>query len=373
MNWTVARVLLGMAAVLAAEGSQCKDDFDCSLAGKCTADGACACKSWATGKDCAALNLVPPASAAEVKPLVQPHDNWTRWGGSPVHDPDTGLYHLFSAEMADKCSLNVWGTQSTVIHSTSTSATGPFTRVGLAIGAEAHNPVLSRATDGTWLIWTCGCPNPNPPSGSCTRTKLTCPGGQQAAWTTTVYSSTSLAGPWTPHVNALAGIGGMGMSQNVSPMMLKNGTVVLMFKGPDNNTEASLAVAPHWSGPYKLVSVNIFERYFAEGITNEDCWFWQDQSDGSYHMLSHRMTPNNRETTVTGGHGFALDLFDWHYAMTPAYTNNLTLADGTIAQLARRERPQLLLDPKTGTPVTLYNAVSFQGATFTYGAAFSQV
>ena len=30
--------------------------------------------------------------------------------------------------------------------------------------------------------------------------------------------------PWTPHVNALAGIGGMGMSQNVSPMMLKNGT-----------------------------------------------------------------------------------------------------------------------------------------------------
>ena len=245
-----------MAAVLAAEGSQCKDDFDCSLAGKCTADGVCACKSWATGPDCATLNLVPPASAAEVKPLVgppeflprpscvrgprmrhaanrlhrpprmcvvrlasfgsycicsfpplspdlprptnpprpapsptpmqvQPHDNWTRWGGSPVHDPDTGLYHLFSAEMADKCSLNVWGTQSTVIHSTSTSATGPFTRVGLAIGAEAHNPVISRATDGTWLIWTCGCPNPNPPSSSCTRTKLTCPGGQQAAWTTT--------------------------------------------------------------------------------------------------------------------------------------------------------------------------------------------
>ena len=25
--------------------------------------------------------------------------------------------------------------------------------------------------------------------------------------------------------------------------------------------------------------------YFAEGITNEDCWLWQDQSDGSYHML----------------------------------------------------------------------------------------
>ena len=30
------------------------------------------------------------------------------------------------------------------------------------------------------------------------------------------------------------------------------------------------------------------------------------------------MTPANRETAVTGGHGFALDLSDWHYALTPA-------------------------------------------------------
>jgi len=69
---------------------------------------------------------------------------------------------------------------------------------------------------------------------------------REAAWTTTVYSSTSVAGPWIPHVNILGSLGGEIGTQNVSPLMLANGTVVLMFKGPDNNTEASLATAPHW-------------------------------------------------------------------------------------------------------------------------------
>ena len=44
---------------------------------------------------------------------------------------------------------------------------------------QAHNPVLSRATDGTWLIWTCGCPHEAQPG--CSRGALTCPGGKYSA------------------------------------------------------------------------------------------------------------------------------------------------------------------------------------------------
>ena len=84
----VLAVLAVLAAMLtaAAEAASCRSNFDCSLSGTCLPSGACRCKSWASGADCARLNLVAPASAATIKPLVQPHGNWTRWGGSPVHD-----------------------------------------------------------------------------------------------------------------------------------------------------------------------------------------------------------------------------------------------------------------------------------------------
>ena len=237
-------LLLGLAS--SAAGS-CETDLDCSLAGKCAA-GVCRCEAWSAGPSCAALNLVPLATPADLVAAVQPVGNWTRWGSSVAEE--AGQYHLFSAEMADECALNVWGTKSTVIHSIGSSPTGPFRRIGIAVGAEAHNPVLSRATDGTWLLWTCGCPNPGAAKG-CAHSTLTCPGGQQAAWTTTVYSSASLDGPWEPHVNllgaALKGTG--GLSQNVVPIMEADGGVKLMIKGPDNNTEASILTAPHWAGP----------------------------------------------------------------------------------------------------------------------------
>ena len=180
---------------------------------------------------------------------------------------------------------------------------GPFTRQGLAVGTEAHNPVLSRATDGTWLLWTCGCPHAAPPG--CGHAALVCPGGKAAAWTTTVYSATSLDGPWEPHVDLLAGIGGMNMSQNVSPLHEANGTVMLMFKGPDNNTEASIAIADHWAGPYTLQRrhTNIFAAAtLLNNITNEDCWWWRSSKTGSYHVLSHRMEITDRTGPVSGGY-----------------------------------------------------------------------
>ena len=258
----------------------------------------------------------------------------------------------------------MWGWKSTVIHSTADAATGPFVRKGVAVGAEAHNPVVSRAVDGTWLIWTCGCPNPKAPAG-CGHQELVCPGGAQGAWTTTVYSSKSLDGPWQPHVDLLGGVtrGRLG-SQNVSPIMRPDGSVELMFKGPDNNTEASIAVAPHWSGPYRLVAVNIFGRYYDDNITNEDVYWWHDAA--GYHALSHRMEPTNRESRACGGHAFAEQLDDWHFAETPAYSRDIAVRGGGTLELQRRERPQVFLD-RHGQPTTLYSAVSTSnGSTFTF-------
>ena len=95
--------------------------------------------------------------------------------------------------------------------------------------------MLSRAADGTWLIFTCGCPH-EPAAEDCTAERSwTCPGGAEPAWTTTAYSSRSLDGPWEAHVDLLGeatrAVGGVKLgSQNVSPIMKADGSVVLMFK-----------------------------------------------------------------------------------------------------------------------------------------------
>lgn len=84
------------AAVTDAAAYGCSTDVDCSLSGTCVA-GKCVCEQWTKGPDCAALNLIPLASEAELAPAVLPVANMTRWGSSPVFD--NGVYHLFSAEM----------------------------------------------------------------------------------------------------------------------------------------------------------------------------------------------------------------------------------------------------------------------------------
>ena len=349
----------------------CKTDLDCSLAGSCE-NGKCKCQAWTKGEDCAALNFAPIASAADVRSIVEPTQNWTRWGGSVVHDTDgDGMYHIFAAEMAEGCSLGVWTFKSQVVHAVGNSSAGPFRRVGVAIPFEAHNPVLSRdPTDGTWLIWTCGCPFSPAHAEGCTHEVPSCPGGALAQWTTTVYASKSLYGPWEPHPDILGNItrGRLG-SQNVSPIFAEDGSVTLMFKGPDNNTEASIAVAPHWKGPYTLAYVNVFARYYAENVTNEDCYMWR-APDGTFHALSHRMSPADRTGFVSGGHAFARSLDDWHYALTPAYTDDVQLADGSVYKLQRRERPQLVFGTD-GEPQYLYNGVvpSNGGNSFTFAQA----
>ena len=66
-----------------------------------------------------------------------------------------------------------------MIHSTSTLGTTGFKLDGLAVPAEAHNAVISQAADGTFLLWTCGCPRAVPtPPGNCTREKVVCAGGK---------------------------------------------------------------------------------------------------------------------------------------------------------------------------------------------------
>ena len=351
----------------------CTDDLDCSLAGACVA-GVCLCEKWTRGHDCAELNLKPLSSAKALTSAVVPVDGTTRWGGSVVEDRN-GTFHMFGAEFANDCSLASWGHQSRVYHAVSDNATGPFTRLGVAVGTEAHNPVMTRdPVDGTWLLFTMGCPYDNSKDQSCAKTNISCGvHGIGAYWTTTVYSSMSLNGPWEPHVDLLGNLtlGWFSGSQNVAPMFNSNGSIVLMFKGTNKDDElqqgqatpCNIATAPQWRGPYTILKYNIFGQYVKDDIVTEDCFLWR-QPAGTFQALCHRGKNSveepggNWKTPNVGGHAFARTLDDWRYASTPSYTTEVALVspEGGSLTIGRRERPQIFLG-HDGTPSVLYNAV----------------
>ena len=121
----------------------CTSGLDCSLNGVC-ANGACACDPGWHGPACELLSLgASPASAAQGaaygfgKPFAT-----TSWGGNAIFAAGGDeQWHLFVTEIAGAgCGLHAWQGQSTVVHATASSASGPYERVGVAVEHQAHNP-----------------------------------------------------------------------------------------------------------------------------------------------------------------------------------------------------------------------------------------
>merc|ERR1712137_651514 len=48
-----------------------------------------------------------------------------------------------------------------IVHSVSESPLGPFQRREVVVDAFAHNPTVSQAPDGTWVLYHIGCGTPN--------------------------------------------------------------------------------------------------------------------------------------------------------------------------------------------------------------------
>ena len=88
----------------------------------------------------------------------------------------------------------------------------------------------------------------------------------------------------------------------------------------------------------------------------------------SLSPLSHSSAHTKLKSLWRAGHGYAVSLDDWHYALTPAYTTLIDVEGGGTVSVKRRERPQLLL--RNGTPAVLYNGVMPRaGLPFTWAQA----
>ena len=162
---SIVKVLVFIASCEAVVS--CSNATDCSLLGDCI-NAVCECIPGWTGQSCTELDLLPAPRNAGLR-----QKNSSNWCGT-IHPDTSGLWHMWSSDMHG-CGLNIWLSGSQIIHAVASSPIGPYSPIGVAVHAEAHNPQLVRAPDGSFLLMDsyggpdAGCP------GTCNYS--TCTGG----------------------------------------------------------------------------------------------------------------------------------------------------------------------------------------------------
>jgi hypothetical protein len=235
--------------------------------------------------------------------------------------------------MANHCGMCEWGAVSTVAHYVSQGGGvgGPYSRVGTAVGSEAHNPVVVPVPDsGEFLmfhiyiacnsegVWACNytalphCTNGTTPLHPGAGGAVPTPANLTRAFT---HVAASLEGPWTP-VNSSWTL--PYCSNNPAPLFLANGSFMMachepMAPGESNCTTSSLtylatSTTKDWrTGPYVHQCLNLTNYEYRHGnqtfqAASEDPHLYQD-ARGNLHMLSHNQSPCYDGPQVAGWWG----------------------------------------------------------------------
>jgi hypothetical protein len=69
---------------------------------------------------------------------------------------DEGSWHLFAAELINKCPLSTWKNNSRTVRGVGSSPGGPFEIVQQIAPPFSHNPKILRAPDGTYVLYSIG-------------------------------------------------------------------------------------------------------------------------------------------------------------------------------------------------------------------------
>ena len=129
---------------------QCRTDDDCSLNGKCSF-GNCACRPAWTGLRCETLTLLPPMRKSGYRGVDGGH-NTSSWGGAVLKGHD-GQYHMWAAEMTEHCGIGTWQQNSRIIHATSTTPGGSYTRKDVTWQVFSHEPEVVPGPNGEFVMY----------------------------------------------------------------------------------------------------------------------------------------------------------------------------------------------------------------------------
>ena len=332
-----------LALLLAGRTVACSTPADCNHNGLCTAAGTCSCAPPWLGPGCDELNLLPPPPGPPLGYVASiSGQNISSWGGSVIFD-DAGTAHMYLAEMTAFCGINVWLSNSQVVHASSPDPTRiPFSRVSVVQPAFSHEPIAVRAPSGEFVLYFTAVLPPNPlpvrggePCSGCANgissPRCGTDGNRNASVLLPTWMVWGAApdGPWSapqmvPGTDVFA-------DTNFAPWINSDGSLVALTRG-------QVWAARDWRN---MSSYKVVGSWHDEG---EDPFIWR-ASDGIYHGIIHRGRAN-----TTGVHYFSEDGVAWRPTPTGGAAYR---ADG----LGCRERPHLVVG-KGGALLGLTNGAA---------------
>ena len=390
----------------------CATELDCQLSGLCVS-GTCACDPGWKGAHCGQLDLLPNNSSRHFayRPLPRPLPTptvgattttttttyWNSWGASqPLRDAN-GTYHLFATTILNGCGIPDYTFNEELVHAVSDTLLGPYAFRNVALNTTIINPHVLRVPPGlresgiggddaaNYVLFYSGEPLPSHYHKNCT------PGTAAAADTAEGSSPVSEPpGPPGEYLNigcvlsiattsALdrpfqvqranftpAGAEELFCRTNPTAYIFGNGTTLLFFRSTGSRGEDEqiwLARAPHYLGPYALVTPNIpvFPNH------NEDPFVFRNKR-GRFLLMMHR---SHWGPGQNGAKAFSHDGLDWHFteeSMTDVWTSEVALTNGSSVSFGRREEPKIYVDEESGHMRAMFNAVADQrdGGSATY-------
>ena len=263
--------------------------------------------------------------------------------------------------MINSVGIKSWRSNSRVVHATADSARGSwsFTRRDVAQPVFAHEPTVSRAPTGEWVMFfttnagevpgsQCSLPLTCGNNGSSCLSDLNaqqcpCKKTQCAPLSTRMSYAKQPSGPWsTPVLVPSKGSGDTNLACIIRP----NSSLVCLGR-------PSLGVmrADHWR------NTSGYTWYPIHYGSGEDPMLWLDKAEDGTEVL-HAVLHGGGWSDPFGHHYWSTDGgWKWEGSGAKVYGNVVDVVGQGTKILSRRERPHVVLDADN-RPVALTNGVT---------------
>lgn len=371
-----------------AQTVQCSTMADCSYNGECK-NQKCECFPQWKGGHCASLNVIAGEKNAGLQSSIN-GERYTTWGGGVVYDSMSKKYHMIAAEMENSCGMDVWLSNSRIVHAVSSKVDGEYVRQEVVKGGDlfSHEPNIVKALDSNELVvyYTHNYPPATfkYPCNKCRNGETeNCPttGNNDYGrnWDVTlptkmIYTS-NISDPngWSNIIDLTYVSPDAYIDSNLVCYIFPNGSLVGLLRN-DNSAVSktyNLITATHWKSntTYQRHEMLPYDNASGKEIAyyGEDPFIWYDTRYDIFHSLWH-YTYNG--DTPYGLHAFSMDNgHSWHafldfgiYPAEWAYDPIAMYKDGTNQTFDTCERPHLILDENGYTPLALTNGARLPNA-----------
>lgn len=297
------------------------------------------------------------------------------WCGSVVKD-EAGVYHMFASRWSNKFPFHPsWMVASEVVRAESATVEGPYVFKEVVLpargpqywdGRSTHNPSIIKYGNEYILFYT-GSTHPfaDPADSS----QLTLSSNYATIGRSNKRIGIAIAddvrGPWRrldkPILDTKAGTFYSFLTSNPAPVIRKDGSVLLMFKGRghrdqfpyQSSQKLGIAYAKSIYDTFEVLNDGLPLNMSNQNIEFEDPFLWED--DHGVHLLVKDMGSKATGEFHAGVLFHSQDGVDWKIDAEPkAYSRKLTFEDGANRVMGQLERPFVYFEE--GKPVCMFFA-----------------